>query len=107
MKQNKLPKWFNGTIYDKGDLVTNPFSGESYELNNLELSMYDFVMGAQMTFAVHQEKQPNKPISEKLIKDFERVCAIARHPQLRPAWPTLLIKPGSTYSAPCTTTRLL
>ena len=68
----KLPKWFNGTVYEKGDTVTNPFSGETYELNNLELSMYDFVMGAQMTFAVHQEKQPNIPISEKLIKDFEK-----------------------------------
>jgi hypothetical protein len=43
-----LPKWFNGTIYEKGDTVTNPFSGESYELNNLELSMYDFVMGCAM-----------------------------------------------------------
>jgi hypothetical protein len=67
-----LPKWFNGTIYEKGDTVTNPFSGEEYKLTNLELSMYDFIMGAQMTFAVHQEKQPNTPISEKLIKDFEK-----------------------------------
>jgi len=70
-KLNKLPKWFNGTIYDTGETVTNPFSGEEYKLTNLELSMYDFIMGAQMTFAVHQEKQPNVPISEKLIKDFE------------------------------------
>ena len=67
-----LHKWFNGTTYDKGDTVTNPFSGEEYKLTNLELSMYDFIMGAQMTFAVHQEKQPNIPISEKLIKDFEK-----------------------------------
>jgi len=71
-KIQKLPKWFNGTIYEEGETVTNPFSGESYELNNLELSMYDFIMGAQMTFAVHQERQPNKPISENLIKDFEK-----------------------------------
>ena len=71
-KLNKLPKWFNGTIYDTGETVTNPFSGEEYKLTNLELSMYDFIMGAQMTFAVHQEKQPNIPISEKLIKDFEK-----------------------------------
>ena len=71
-KLNKLPKWFNGTIYDTGEIVTNPFSGEEYKLTNLELSMYDFIMGAQMTFAVHQEKQPNTPISEKLIKDFEK-----------------------------------
>jgi hypothetical protein len=71
-KLNKLPKWFNGTIYDTGEIVTNPFSGEEYKLTNLELSMYDFIMGAQMTFAVHQERQPNTPISEKLIKDFEK-----------------------------------
>ena len=70
--KTQLPKWFDGTIYEKGETVTNPFSGETYELNNLELSMYDFIMGAQMTFAVHQEKQPNTPISEKLIKDFEK-----------------------------------
>ena len=70
--KTNLPKWFNGTTYDKGDTVTNPFSGEEYKLTNLELSMYDFIMGAQMTFAVHQEKQPNIPISEKLIKDFEK-----------------------------------
>ena len=72
---NKLPKWFNGTIYDKGDTVTNPFSGDTYKLTNLELSMYDFIMGAQMLFAVHQEKQPNKPISDKLINDFEKALS--------------------------------
>ena len=70
-----LPKWFNGTIYDKGDTVTNPFSGEEYKLTNLELSMYDFIQGAQMLFAIHQEKQPSKPISEKLIKDFEKALS--------------------------------
>ena len=40
-KKQKLPKWFDGTIYNKGEEVINPFSGDSYELNNLELSMYD------------------------------------------------------------------
>ena len=48
-KLTTLPKWFKGTIYDKGDTVTNPFSGEEYKLTNLELSMYDFIMGSQMT----------------------------------------------------------
>ena len=43
-----LPKWFNGKIYEIGDDVTNPFSGESYKLNAEELSMYDFIMGCQM-----------------------------------------------------------
>jgi hypothetical protein len=44
-KNSTLPDWFDGTIYDEGDTVTNPFSGESYELNAGELSMYDLIMG--------------------------------------------------------------
>ena len=46
-KQN-LPKWFNGQLYDKGDIVKNPYSGEEYELTAVELSMYDFIKGAEM-----------------------------------------------------------
>ena len=42
----KLPSWFNGELYEEGGTVQNRFSGEEYELNNVELSMYDFVMGA-------------------------------------------------------------
>jgi len=46
-KQNtKLPKWFKGACYSEGGTVRNPFSGEEYKLNNVELSMYDYVMGA-------------------------------------------------------------
>ena len=59
----KLPKWFDGTVYKTGDTVTNPFSGESYELNNLELSMYDFVMGCAM--------MPSNIISDKIIKNWQ------------------------------------
>ena len=40
-----LPKWFCGELYAEGAEVTNPFSGECYTLNNVELSMYDFVWG--------------------------------------------------------------
>ena len=47
-KEQTLPKWFKGMIYAKGETVTNPFSGESYELNAIELSLYDFIMGSQM-----------------------------------------------------------
>ncbi len=46
--KQKIPKWFNGMIYTEGDIVENRFTGESIELNNIELSMYDFVMGAVM-----------------------------------------------------------
>ena len=48
MSKQKLPKWFEGTLYDKGDKVVNSFSGDEYELNAMELSMYDFIMGSQM-----------------------------------------------------------
>ena len=47
-KEIKLPSWFNGELYEEGETVQNRFSGEEYKLNNVELSMYDFVMGATM-----------------------------------------------------------
>ena len=63
-KEQKIPKWFNGTIYKEGGVVANRFTGEEYELNNVELSMYDFVMGA--TFVVEMGSR-----SEKLIKELQ------------------------------------
>ena len=45
-KTTKLPAWVNGELYKEGGTAYNRFSGEGYELNNVELSMYDFVMGA-------------------------------------------------------------
>jgi len=45
-KKQELPKWFSGQVYPHGETVTNPFSGEIYYLNNLELSMYDFIIGS-------------------------------------------------------------
>ena len=44
-KEQKLPKWFDGQVYEKGAVVQNRFGGAEIELNNIELSMYDFVMG--------------------------------------------------------------
>jgi len=65
--KQELPKWFKGMCYNKGETVKNPFSGEEYELNNVELSMYDFVIGCQMVF----EKMPSTVTSDK-IRDFQR-----------------------------------
>jgi len=48
LKKPTAPKWFKGMIYTKGEEVTNPFSGQSYELTGLELSIYDFIIGSQM-----------------------------------------------------------
>ena len=46
IKEQKLPKWFDGELYKNGATVQNRFSGEECELNAMELSMYDFVMGS-------------------------------------------------------------
>ena len=63
-KEQTIPKWFKGMIYDKGELVTNPFSGDSYELNAIELSMYDFIMGSQYVMEVAPKTVTRKQISE-------------------------------------------
>jgi len=44
--KQQLPKWFTGECYTHGAEVTNRFGGDSCHLNNVELSMYDFIMGA-------------------------------------------------------------
>ena len=56
-KKQTTPKWFNGVVYEKGTTVTNPFSGEEYELNALELSIYDFIIGANRVLEEAYEKQ--------------------------------------------------
>jgi len=43
---SKLPKWFKGELYKEGAEVQNRFGGDSCYLNNVELSMYDFIIGA-------------------------------------------------------------
>ena len=49
MKKNnqEKPKWFKGMWYNNGDTVANPFTGETAELTGPELSMYDFIKGAE------------------------------------------------------------
>jgi len=78
MTNTEAPDWFtaNAKIYDKGEVVTNPFSGDSIELNNVELSMYDFILGAQMVISYnpdcdHFEETSNN--IEKGIKWFKKV----------------------------------
>ena len=66
-KKQELPKWFKGMVYKEGATVTNPFSGESYELNGVELSLYDFIMGCQMMF----DTQPSI-MNEKRIREFQK-----------------------------------
>ena len=46
--KQQLPKWFKGELYEKGAVVRNRFGGGEIELNNVELSMYDFVIGSSI-----------------------------------------------------------
>jgi len=64
MSKQTLPKWFKGELYEEGAVVRNRFSGEEYELNNIELSMYDFVMGA----TIIMEMGMTNPSSVKELK---------------------------------------
>ena len=66
-KEQKLPKWFDGELYEEGNTVTNRFSGEEYELNNVELSMYDFIIGS---VSVYETAGFNA--DPKIVKDLKR-----------------------------------
>ncbi len=66
-KEQKIPKWFKGMIYDIGETVVNPFSKEEYELNGIELSIYDFIMGSQYVFEVAP-----KTVTQQQINNFHK-----------------------------------
>jgi len=63
--KTKLPSWFNGECYTHGGTVSNPFTGVEVELTAEELSMYDFIMGAQMCFDMGLQ-------SEKILDEFHK-----------------------------------
>ena len=67
-KEQKLPKWFNGQVYGEGAVVRNRVTGEEYELNNLELSMYDLVIGCSIMY----EMQGPWNGDPKIVKDLRR-----------------------------------
>jgi hypothetical protein len=65
-KKQQKPKWFQGQVYTEGGEVRNPFSGETYELNALELSLYDFIIGCQMIF------DNVDVLNNKMVNDFQK-----------------------------------
>jgi len=65
--KQKLPEWFLGSLYTEGLIVENPFSKEEYELNNVELSMYDFLMGCAILF----ERSSNR-VNDDMIDDYQK-----------------------------------
>ena len=74
LKEQKLPKWFNGELYKKGAWVQNRFSGEEYKLNAIELSMYDFVMGSTIMCEMGLDAwgfAPDKELVKNLRKGLD------------------------------------
>ena len=69
-KEQTQPKWFQGQIYSEGGEVRNPFSGETYELNGLELSLYDFIMGSQMVFSQFEATREQITDFDKALRWF-------------------------------------
>ena len=62
---NKLPKWFEGELYTEGSIIQNPYTGEKTTLTAPELSMYDFIRGAQIMLEMgHSDK--------RIIKEFRK-----------------------------------
>ena len=57
-EKQELPKWFNGELYEKGAEITNRFGGDSCLLNNVELSMYDYIIGASdmLEMGMHHDR---------------------------------------------------
>ena len=51
--KQQLPDWFEGEVYEIGDEVRNPFSGETIMLDAAELSMYELVKGAEIAMLMN------------------------------------------------------
>ena len=69
--QSKLPKWFNGEHYSHGDTVNNPFSGEEFYLNRTELSMYDFIKGAEFVIGMNRGDVQTSEIIDDMRKGLD------------------------------------
>lgn len=66
-KKQVLPKWFKGQVYAEGGSVKNPLTGVEVQLNAIELSMYDFIIGANAVI------QSSGFLTQKgLVRDFNR-----------------------------------
>ena len=53
---SKIPDWFNGTIYDEGGKVRNPFSGEEVPLWIGDYVLGNYGTGAVMAVPAHDTR---------------------------------------------------
>lgn len=73
MKKLDIPEWFDGQLYDKGEKVKNEKSGQEFELNNVELSIYDYLMGCHGILCLSPSllSEKNKSNFSKSIEWFK------------------------------------
>ncbi len=70
MAKEKLSDWFEGELYTEGAEVPNRFTGEKVTLNAEELSVYDFIMGAEMYLGMQLEGDDKLESSDiKFLKE--------------------------------------
>ena len=69
--KQQLPKWFKGELYEKGAIVRNRFGGGEIELNNVELSMYDFVIGSSIMSEMGMDAYGFAP-DHRIVKNLRK-----------------------------------
>lgn len=72
IKDTKLPKWFKGTTYENGDIVSNPFTGNQAILTPNELAMYDFIKGVEYTISVTYDDDILNPDVARLSNEMSK-----------------------------------
>lgn len=61
-----IPGWFEGDIYDEGAVVTD-HEGVPHPLTGVELSLFDFILGASMTIEVYEDEDSESQMSAESI----------------------------------------
>lgn len=61
-----IPGWFEGDIYDEGAIVTD-HEGVAHPLTGVELSLFDFILGASMTIEVYEDEDSESQMSAESI----------------------------------------
>jgi len=70
----ELPKWFTAEVYTEGGTAVNLVTGKKIELNNLELSMYDFIMSLRYSMEIGMW---SKSMEVETIKDVQETEPIS------------------------------